>query len=134
MRLEDTMVALAEGCGENAVVLTDRGLMDGRAYCSADEWTLVTESELSMTTHQLRDRRYEAVIHLVTAARGAEKFYSLQQAEGGTDVRHESAEEARALCSRTLAAWEGHEHLYIVDNEAEGGFGGKMKRAVNRVR
>jgi Tfp pilus assembly protein PilE len=39
---------------------------------------------------QLRDRRYEAVIHLVTAAQGAEEFFTNQNNE----ARYESIEEA----------------------------------------
>jgi hypothetical protein len=72
------------------------------------------------STTKLRDRRYEAVIHLVTAANGAEKFYSLTQAEdpttGAATARHESIEEAIQIDEKTRRAWEGHRHLYVVDN------------------
>jgi hypothetical protein len=40
---------------------------------------------------QLRDRRYEAVIHMMTAAEGAEEFYTGENNE----ARYESLEEAR---------------------------------------
>ena len=34
--------------------------------------------EFNWTVPQLRDQRYEAVVHLVTAAIGAERFYTLE--------------------------------------------------------
>ena len=34
--------------------------------------------EFNWTIPQLRDQRYEAVVHLVTAAIGAERFYTLE--------------------------------------------------------
>ena len=57
------------------VLLSDRGIMDGKAYVSDVIWhTLLDEFE----THEIhwRDIRYDAVIHLVTAADGAVDFYS----------------------------------------------------------
>ena len=38
----------------------------------------------------MRDRRYEAVVHLVSAADGAEKFYSKENNE----ARYESKDDA----------------------------------------
>ena len=47
--------------------------------------------ELGVTAGQLRADSYEAVIHMVTAADGAEKFY-----DGATnEARYETIEEAR---------------------------------------
>jgi hypothetical protein len=54
-----------------------------------------------------RDQRYTAVLHLVTAANGAEPFYTLENNE----TRLESAEEARRLDDRVLRAWVGHPRL-----------------------
>jgi len=61
---------------QEAVILTDRGLMDGCAYMKPECWqTLMDEKGWSEVT--LRDRRYDGVIHLVTAANGAPEFYNL---------------------------------------------------------
>jgi hypothetical protein len=76
MNLEDTFTDMARNEGAPAVVLCDRGLMDGSAYISEDAWQTVLD-ESGWTTVDLRDKRYDAVIHMVTAAEGAEKFYSL---------------------------------------------------------
>ena len=61
-----------------AVMLCDRGVIDGKAYCSAQEWALVLD-QLGLSEENVRDRRYDAVVHLVTAANGAEKYYTLAQ-------------------------------------------------------
>ncbi len=56
--------------------------------------------------------RYAGVIHMVTAANGAEKFYTLSNNE----ARKESLEEARVVDNRTIEAWLGHPHLAVVGN------------------
>ena len=77
--LEETFMELAVLAKQEAVILTDRGLMDGSAYMKPECWqTLMDEKGWSEVT--LRDRRYDAAIHLVTAANGAEEFYNLGNA------------------------------------------------------
>jgi hypothetical protein len=49
--------------------------MDGMAYTDDNVWQALLD-ETGWSTIQLRDRRYEAVIHMVTAADGAVNFYS----------------------------------------------------------
>lgn len=49
--------------------------MDGSAYVSRGQWQAL-QDDLGVTTAQLRDNRYDAVIHMVTAADGAEEFYA----------------------------------------------------------
>ena len=81
MALEDcfeeiaTKVSLPQG--SHAVLLCDRGTMDVLAYVGKDAFDEVLE-ENGWTIPQLRDQRYEAVVHLVTAAIGAEAFYTLE--------------------------------------------------------
>jgi len=50
--------------------------MDGSAYMNALNWQALLD-EMSLNTVILRDRRYDAIIHLVTAADGASEFYNL---------------------------------------------------------
>ncbi len=45
------------------------------AYTDDNVWQALLD-ETGWSTIQLRDRRYEAVIHMVTAADGAVNFYS----------------------------------------------------------
>ena len=39
-----------------------------------DVWQAILD-ETGWSTIQLRDKRYEAVVHMMTAAEGAEEFY-----------------------------------------------------------
>jgi hypothetical protein len=56
------------------------------------------------------NRRYIAVFHLVTAASGAEKFYTLDN----NGIRIESVEQARAIDEKTCRAWIGHPKLFVI--------------------
>ena len=56
--------------------------------------------------------RYDAVFHLVTAAQGAERFYTLDN----NQARSESPQEARDVDERLVASWNGHPRHYIIDN------------------
>lgn len=58
----------------------------------------------------MRDRRYEAVVHLVSAADGAEKFYSKENNE----ARYESIKEAVELDKKLINAWVGHPHFSVI--------------------
>jgi hypothetical protein len=49
--------------------------MDGSAYTDENVWQAILD-ETGWSTIQLRDKRYEAVVHLVSAADGAESFYN----------------------------------------------------------
>ncbi|MBK8156746.1 MAG: hypothetical protein IPK55_12480 [Streptococcus sp.] len=77
---------------------------------------------------QLRDKRYDAVVHLVTAAEGAEQFYNL-----ANEARSETPEVARMLDKKTIKAWEGHQNHFIIDNKREGGFNAKMRWSVDVI-
>lgn len=110
---------------EKILVVCDRGALDNRAYMNDAEFREVLlnvgENEI-----ELRDS-YDAVFHLVTAAKGAEQFYS----NANNEARYESIEEARALDDRLLAAWSGHPHLRVIDNATD--FGDKMMRLISEV-
>jgi len=75
----------------------------------------------------LRDRRYDAVLHLVTAAIGAEKYYTTEN----NTARTETVQEARELDFRILNAWVGHPNIRIIDNSVD--FQEKMKRVVTLI-
>ena len=64
--------------------------MDPSAYMPRDEW-LKMLSELNLEEVEIRDRRYDMIVHLMTAAKGAESFYS----SNSNAVRSEGLELAR---------------------------------------
>lgn len=108
------------------VVLSDRGVMDARAYVNASEWNEI-QGRLRLHEHQLRDERYDGVVFLRSAACGAEQFYTT----ANNTARKETLVEAIALDARTEEAWMGHEHLTIIGNET--GFEEKIRRAAAAV-
>ncbi len=68
--LEDNFIEMAKIAGVPSVILCDRGLMDGSAYVSEEMWLAIMD-EVGLSQTQLRDKRYDGVIHMVTAADGA---------------------------------------------------------------
>jgi hypothetical protein len=78
--VEDYFTDIAFLAGKPSVIICDRGVMDPCAYMTDDTWQYVL-NENGWNTVNLRDKRYDAVIHMVTAADGAEEFY--QSTVGG---------------------------------------------------
>lgn len=110
---------------DKVLIVCDRGLMDNEAYMGADAFArLLTGMELDRV--RLRDD-YDAVLHLVTAADGAEKAYTLSN----NGARWESPEQARAVDGRLLQAWTGHPHLRVIGND--GTFEHKMRRVIREI-
>lgn len=125
--LEETVLAgVRDVPSGHVVVIYDRGIPDGRAYVSDHEFSGILASYNSTMT-DVRDRRYDAVLHLRTAAFGAEKFYT----NTTNSTRYESPEEARTIDDRILSAWVGHPHLRILDNTTP--FDEKLKRLLQEV-
>lgn len=131
--LENALIAAAEQvlatAGDKyvgAVVLFDRGLTDGLAYTSNVNFAKILET-VGLNLVRARDERCDAVFHLVTAADGAEEFYTL----GNNAARYETAEQAREKDKRTRDVWVGHPHMRIIDNSTD--FAGKLKRLYQEI-
>lgn len=128
MSLEDVVYNLAKGTGDPSVIVMDRGLMDSVGYCGWDTWAKILE-KTGWSTEELRDTRYDAVVHLVTAADGAPEHYDY-----GNASRYETVEEAveRDKCLRT--AYLGHNKLFFIGNDHAEGFKGKVDEVINSVK
>ena len=112
--------------GDDKVLLVcDRGALDNKAYMTEDEFSLVL-SELQASEIELRDN-YDAVFHLITAANGAEKFYTT----ANNQARTESIPKAIELDNKLIAAWTGNPHLRVIDNSMD--FEVKMQRLVAEI-
>ena len=111
MCLEDIFLETALESDTATVILCDRGVMDGQAYTTQEVWQALLD-ETHWSTIQLRDRRYEAVIHMVTAADGAPVFYT----DMNNEARYETVEEAIVLDKKLINSWVGHPQFTIVDN------------------
>lgn len=126
-KMEQAFVDIARNEGSPAVILCDRGAMDVAAYVPPDMWTALLD-ERGDTVVALRDRNYDAVIHLRTAAAYANgAFYT----KANNPARRETAEEAIAADLRTLEAWIGHSHLRVIENEEL--FEDKVRNAVAAI-
>ncbi len=110
---------------EKALIVCDRGAIDNKAYMTDLEFEQAAAST-GLDEVSLRDG-YDAVFHLVTAAKGAEAFYTT----ANNAARRESPEEAAALDDKLIAAWTGHPHLRVIDNST--GFNTKMKRLIAEI-
>ncbi len=112
--------------GQKVVILCDRGTMDGEAYVNPQEFSALLE-QLGYSRRVLCDERYHAIMHLRTAALGAERFYTLEN----NKERKETLEGARILDTKTLAAWQRHPHPRVIDNSTD--FEGKIRRLLAEV-
>jgi len=125
--LEDGFERVLRARGKPAVLLCDRGCMDGSAYMAQTDWDRLLAKRDVQCVSELREGRYNAVFHLVTAAEGAEQFYTLEN----NAVRTETPELARSLDDMTRNAWVGHPNLKIFDNSTD--FERKLQRVVEET-
>jgi predicted ATPase len=103
-----------------AVLLCDRGTVDGSAYWPGpdDFWLQVgttLEAELS---------RYDVVIHLRTPPDGTYNY--------SNPLRRESPAEARVIDDRIVQAWEKHPRRVVIGPETD--FLAKVAKAIEVVR
>lgn len=124
--LEDKFETIARQCREPSVIVCDRGAMDISAYMQPEVWERITRA-VGTSTDELREHRYDAVLHLVSAADGAEKFYTT----ANNQQRHEGLEQARALDKKIIAAWTGHPHLRVINNHEN--FDNKLNRVIKEI-
>jgi len=100
--------------------------MDGMAYTDENVWQALLD-ETGWSTIQLRDRRYESVIHMVTSADGAANFYS----DANNEARYETVAQAIELDKKLINAWVGHPLFCIIDNRESASFGKKIDRVLD---
>ncbi len=124
----DAEVEARKKLKQNPVILLDRGLNDGRAYCSDEEFAKALE-EHGLNRVTARDM-YSGVIHMVSAAYGAESFYTREN----NDTRYEETiEDARAQDDKTKVAWHGTPHLSIVPNLPGLSFDDKIQQVLREL-
>ena len=115
LALENSFMRLAETCTKPTFVVCDRGTMDISAYIDKAMWEELCE-KCGTNSNELR-KRYDAVLHLVSAADGAEQYYTTAT----NSTRYEQANEeglriARDLDKKVNKAWTGHPHLRVINN------------------
>ena len=130
LALEDQFMRLAEVCTKPVLIVCDRGTMDISAYITPSEWEEITQMA-GTSSNELFDR-YDAVLHLVSAADGAEQYYTTAT----NATRYEQANEeglriARELDKKVIKAWTGHPHLRVINNHDD--FEKKLNRVLKEI-
>ena len=88
-------------------------------------------SKAGTDSHLLRDR-YDAVLHLVSAADGAEKYYTTAtNATRYEQMNEEGLRIARELDKKVVRAWTGHPHLRVINNNDD--FNAKLNRVLKEI-
>ena len=110
---------------DKVLIICDRGVMDNKAYMKKDEFEQVLK-EVNANEVELRDG-YDAVFHLVTAAKGAEQFYTTIN----NTARTETPEQAVLLDDKIISAWTGHPHFRVIDNSYD--FETKIRKLITEI-
>lgn len=112
---------------QNCIIIYDRGAMDPVAYLEENDWECLKGKNATWNEVDLRDNRYDQIIHLITAANGAEQFYRLEN----NLCRTEGIEQARIIDEKCARAWVGHPYFDVIDNCTE--FEEKIARVLQAV-
>jgi len=126
LQVEQSFFKLADTCPKNCLIICDRGAMDASAFVPTEQWEDMM-SKNGWNTTQLRDNRYDQVLHMVSAANGAEDFYSVAD----HSCRSEGVELARFLDGKAAEAWVGHPYFDVIDNTTD--FNTKIRRMIHMV-
>lgn len=110
---------------DKILIVCDRGMLDNKAYMKDVEFKRLLKE---FGTSEIKERdSYDAVFHLMSAAKGREDLYTL----ANNAARTESASEARKLDDRVISAWTGHPHFRIIDNSTD--FEEKLERLLKEI-
>ncbi|CAG4907969.1 unnamed protein product [Colias eurytheme] len=123
IQIENTFFELGRTCQRNCLIICDRGAMDASAFISKEKWEAMLHAN-NWNSVELRDNRYNHIVHMVSAANGAEDFYSTEDHA----CRSEGVELARELDYNAAAAWVGHPYFDVIDNSTD--FDKKMNRLI----
>lgn len=83
--------------------------------------------EQGFVENNLIEKRYDAVVHMVTAAEGAEEFYNLSN-----EARYETTEGARARDNALREPYLSHSKYMMVDNSCKN-FEEKISMAIGLI-
>lgn len=110
---------------DKILIVCDRGALDNKAYMKDVEFKRLLKE---FNTNETKERdSYDAVFHLVSAAKGKEEVYTL----ANNAARTETVEQAREIDDKIIAAWTGHPHLRIIDNSTD--FEEKLERLIKEI-
>lgn len=112
-------------CSDKILLVHDRGVVDCRAYMGdTDYLKAIAESGFNEMDVLLR---YDAVFHLVTAAKGACEFYSCES----NCARTEGIEEALDIDNKLIDAWKNHPRYTIIESSND--FENKISTLISAI-
>lgn len=118
---------------DKIIVFYDRALLDPLAYMDCQDYIDLLATK-DMTLEDAA-KRYDMVIHLVTAADGAINFYEWndpnKEEVGNNASRFENPKQAIVQDKATLKAWERHQNQKVFDNSTD--FDGKLQRVLDEI-
>ena len=116
LQMESSFTQCAASTGRPSVLVLDRGLMDPAAYLPTEQWQGILKRN-GFTEEDFLSR-YDLVLHLVTAADGADKFYVYNDgtSKGNNSARKETPEQARVLDKKIMKCWGNHKNQAIIRN------------------
>lgn len=110
---------------DKVLIICDRGALDNKAYMLEREFTDAI-NDLGFNEQSLCGN-YDAVFHLVTAANGAEEFYTTEN----NTVRTETIEQAAELDQKLISVWQNHPYYRIIESSLT--FEEKMKNLIFEI-
>jgi len=138
LQMEEGFRIMARSTGKKSVIFCDRGIFDIACYlpdmATGDAWKALLKENKLVEIKLLA--RYAAVLHLQTAAIGAEKFYKSGDTtdDAGNKVfRRETAEEAKGLDANVLKCWTKHKNLCEITNDGTTGADSKWEKCLEAV-
>ena len=128
--MEDAFVHIAEKSQTPTIILCDRGALDTKLFVREADFVNL-RCALGYEDENKLLERYDAVVHLVTTAIGAEIHYS---GTDGNAARRESVQQARSQDHGIRQAWMKHPNFLLISNKPEGStFEDKLKRTTEAV-
>jgi len=139
LQLERTMTSIAGATNRPSIIVWDRGLLDSKGFTDDAGWKRVLATvNKNDARAEISDeyflKRYDAVIHMETAAKGAEKYYKWGDTRddlGHKVFRREDPAMARKSDEDMQRVWKSHPRHIVVDNST--GFEAKVQRVANAV-
>ncbi len=118
---------IAKEYGGKVLIILDRWILDSKAY--VDDGRELDRIFLNHGLHEssILSERYDWVIHMTTAADGAEQFYTTEN----NIARSETPEQARILDKRLQQAYVWSLKLSVIDNSSD--FRGKLLKVEQEI-
>lgn len=119
--VQDELEKIAQGLQNSALVVCDRGTLDGLAYWPGPAEEYFADLDTSL---EIELARYHAVIHLRTPSKALGYNHRNPQ-------RTETAEQAMAIDEKIAELWKLHPRRFVINNT--GDFLEKAQRALSLI-